>query len=65
MTEGVPHWEYPLREVFHGLRWSARAGTSWRMLPTALPPREAFYQPTQRERSAGVLAAMVSELHQL
>ena len=33
MKEDAPHREHPLREVFNGLRWLARTGAQWRMLP--------------------------------
>ncbi|WIG61002.1 MAG: Mobile element protein [Ktedonobacterales bacterium] len=29
---------YPLREVFNALRWIARAGAPWRILPHEFPP---------------------------
>src|SRR5579883_1539972 len=35
MTEDAPQREYPLREVFHGLRWIIRAGAPWRMRQSA------------------------------
>ena len=33
MKEDAPQREYPLREVFNGLRYLARAGCAWRLLP--------------------------------
>jgi len=33
-----------LREVFNALRWLARAGASWHMLPGDFPQWEAVYQ---------------------
>jgi transposase len=33
-----PQREYPLREVFNGLRWIIRAGAPWRMQTIDLPP---------------------------
>ncbi len=47
MTEDAPQREYPLREVFSGLRWIVRAGAPWRMVPNDLPPWEAVYQQTR------------------
>jgi transposase len=38
MTEDAPQRAYPLREVFNGLRWLARTGAPWHMLPHDLPP---------------------------
>ena len=65
MTEDAPQREYPLRDVFNGLRWIIRAGAPWRMLPNDLPPWEAVYQQTQRWLKAGVFEAMVNDLRQL
>jgi transposase len=65
MNEEAPQREYPLREVFNGLRWIIRAGAPWRMLPNDLPPWEAVYQQTQRWLKAGVFEAMVNDLRQL
>jgi transposase len=33
MSEDAPQRTHPLREIFHGLRWMARAGVPWRMMP--------------------------------
>lgn len=43
ITEAAPQREYPLREVFNGLRWMIRKGASWRMMPHALLPWHAVY----------------------
>ncbi len=32
----APQREYALREVFNGLRWIARAGAAWCMMPNDL-----------------------------
>lgn len=65
MSEEAPQREYPLRDVFNGLRWIVRAGAPWRMLPNDLPPWEAVYQQTQRWLAAGVFEAMVNDVRQL
>ena len=65
MSEDAPQREYPLREVFNGLRWIVRAGAPWRMLPNDLPPWEAVSQQTQRWLQVGVFEAMVNDLRQL
>ena len=65
ISEEAPQREYPLREVFNGLRWIVRAGAPWRMLPNDLPPWEAGYQQTQRWLKAGVFETMVNDLRQL
>jgi Putative transposase of IS4/5 family (DUF4096) len=38
---------YSLREVLNGLRWLARAGAPWRMMPNDLPPWWVVYQQTR------------------
>lgn len=65
MKEDAPQREHALREVFNGLRWLARSGAQWRMLPNDLPPWEAVYQQTQRWLKAGVFEALVHDLRQL
>jgi len=65
MTEAAPQRDYPLREVFNGLRWLARTGAQWRMLPNDLPPWHTVYQQTQRWLKAGVFEAMVHDLRML
>src|SRR5919204_4789800 len=65
MTEDAPQRDYPLREVFNGLRWLARSGAQWRMLPNDLPPWSAVYQQTQRWLKAGVFEALVHDLRSL
>jgi transposase len=65
MTEDAPQREYPLREVFNGLRWLVRTGAEWRMLPHDLPPWPAVYQQTRRWLKAGVFEAMAQDLRRL
>jgi transposase len=65
MTEAAPQRDYPLREVFNGLRWIVRAGASWRMMPNDLPPWHVVYDQTQRWLKAGVFEAMVHDLRAL
>ena len=62
MTEQAPQRVYPLREVFNGLRYIARSGAPWRMMPNDLPPWHVVYQQTQRWLGAGVFQAMVDDL---
>src|SRR5215471_8926956 len=62
MTEAAPQREYALRAVFNALRWMARTGASWRMLPHDFPPWPAVYQQTQRWLKAGVFEAIVEDL---
>ena len=62
MTETAPQREYGLRAVFNALRWMARTGASWRMLPHDFPPWTAVYQQTQRWLKAEVFEAIVEDL---
>jgi transposase len=65
MTEAAPQRDYPLREVFNGLRWLARAGAQWRMLPNDLPPWYTVYQQSRRWLNAGVFEDLVHDLRML
>ena len=65
MDEGAPQRKHELRELFNALRWIARAGAAWRLLPTNFPPWEAAYQQTQRWLRAGCFEAMVSDLRSI
>jgi len=65
MTEDAPQREHSLREVFNGLRWLARTGAQWRMLPNDLPPWHTVYQQTQRWLKAGVFESIVQDLRML
>lgn len=65
MTEEAPQRDYPLREVFNGLRYVVRGGISWRMIPNDLPPWHTVYQQTQRWLKAGVFEAMVHDLREV
>lgn len=65
MTEDAPQRDYPLREVFNAVRWLARAGAQWRMLPNDLPPWYTVYQQTRRWLKAGVFEALVHDLRAL
>lgn len=65
MTEAAPQRDYALREVYNGLRYVARGGISWRMMPNDLPPWSAVFQQTQRWLKAGVFEAMVHDLRVL
>jgi transposase len=62
MTEEAPQRSHHLREVFNGLRWMARTGAPWRLMPNDLPPWEAVYQQTQRWLRAGVFEAVGHDL---
>ncbi len=65
MKEDAPQREYPLREVFDGLRYVVRTGVQWRFLPNDLPPWHTIYQQTQRWLRAGVFEDLVRDLRML
>jgi len=65
MTEAAPQRQHDLREVFNALRWLARAGASWRMIPTNFPPWPAVYQQWRRWLTAGSFETMVHDLRVL
>jgi len=65
MKEDAPPRDYPLREVFNGLRWLVRAGATWRLMPHDLPPWSAVHQQTQRWIKADVFGAIVQDLRML
>jgi transposase len=65
VREDAPQRKYELREVFNALRWMARAGASWRMLPNDLPPWALVYQQSQRWIRAGCFAALVHDLREI
>ncbi len=65
MKPDAPQRQYPLREVFNGLRWMVRAGASWRMIPHDRPPWHVVYDQTQRWISAGVFEAITHDLREI
>ena len=65
MKEDAPQREYPLREVFNGLRWFVRAGADWRLMPHDLPPWPAVYQQARRWLNAGVFEDLAQDLRRL
>lgn len=65
LNEAIPQRTYPLREVFNGLRWIARTGAQWRMLPNDLPPWQTVYQQTQRWIRWGCFEALVHDLREI
>src|SRR5215510_10496759 len=62
MTEDAPQRDYPLREVFNGLRWIVRTGAQWRWMPHDLPPWYVVYQQSRRWVKAGVFESLVHDL---
>jgi transposase len=62
MTKDAPQREYPLREVFNGLRYIVGTGAQWRWMPHDLPPWQVVYQQSQRWIKAGVFESLVDDL---
>jgi len=65
MREDAPQRQHDLREVFNGLRFIARAGLQWRLMPHDLPPWHAVYDQTRRWLEAGVFEAIIADLRVL
>lgn len=65
MSEDAPQRKYPLRELFNGLRYVAKGGITWRLIPNDLPPWHTVYEQTQRWLAAGVFEQMVHDLREL
>ncbi len=65
IDEHSPQRRYSLREVFNALRWLARAGAAWRLLPHDFPPWEMVYQQFRRWNQAGCFEAMVSDMRSI
>jgi transposase len=65
MNKDAPQRRYELREMLNALRWIARAGAPWRLLPNDFPPWELVYQQAQRWIQAGCFEAMVNDLRSI
>ena len=62
MTEDAPQRDFPLREVFNGLRYIVKTGAPWRWMPHDLPPWNVVYQQSQRWIKAGVFESLAHDL---
>src|SRR5262245_39921720 len=62
MTENAPQRNFPLREVFNGLRYIVRTGAPWRRMPHDLPPWQVVYQRSQRRIKAGVFESFAHDM---
>ena len=62
MKEDAPQHDHSFREVFNALRWLARAGAPWRLLPHDFPPWPAVYQQFRRWIEAGCFEALMSHM---
>jgi transposase len=51
--------------LFNGLRWLARTGSPWRLMPHDLPPWPAVYQQTRRWVRAGCFETLVEDMRAL
>jgi hypothetical protein len=51
--------EYPLRDVFNGLRYIAKTGSQWRFMPNDFPLWEVVYQQMRRWIDAQCFETMV------
>jgi len=60
--EDAPQRDYPLRDVFNGVRYVAKTGCHWRMLPNDLPPWTVVYQQMRRWMAARCFEIMVEDL---
>ena len=65
IDEQAPQRRHSLREVFNALRWLARAGAPWRLVPHDLPPWAVVYQQFRRWNEAGCFEAMVSDMRSI
>jgi transposase len=57
--------DYPLREVFNGLRYMVKTGNQWRLMAHDLPPWYVVYQQMRRWMDARCFETMVEELRKL
>jgi transposase len=60
--EDAPQRDYPLRDVFNGVRYVAKTGFHWRMLPNDLPPWTVVCQQMRRWMAARCSEIMVEDL---
>lgn len=65
MKEEAPQREHPLREVFNGMRYIAKTGGAWRMMPHDLPPWHIVYQQSRRWINGGCFEAMAHDLRKI
>src|SRR3954453_15966360 len=62
LREDAPQRDYPLREVFNGLRYVVKTGAPWRWMPHDLPPWHTVYDQARRWLRAGCFEALVDDL---
>jgi transposase len=57
--------DHNVRDVFDAVRYVARSGCAWRMIPGDLPPWAAVYQQFRRWLDAGVFEALVADVQSI
>src|SRR5215813_9436746 len=62
MKKDAPQREYPMLELFNGLRYVIRFGIAWRAMPNDLPPWHAVHQQAHRWLAAGCFEALAENL---
>jgi len=62
MKEDAPQRDYPLRELYNGMRYVIRSGCQWRMIPNDLPPWHTVYEQARRWMKAGCFENMAHDL---
>ena len=65
LREDAAQRVYPLRAVFNAVRYLAKSGCGWRMLPNDLPPWPAVHQQLQRWIAAERFEMMAHDLREV
>lgn len=65
MREDARQRDYPLRELFDGVRYVVRTGCQWRYLPHDFPPWTAVYQQARRWWAARCFETMAHDLREM
>src|SRR5262245_49680298 len=58
MTEEAPQRDYPLRDVFNGLRWIVRSGSAWQIMLVDRPRHYGVDMKMQRWITAEFFQAL-------
>ena len=65
MREDAAQRDYPLRELFNGVRYVVRTGCQWRYLPHDFPAWTAVYQQGRRWWTAKCFETMAHDLREM